>query len=178
MLSHVARARGDQVGLLAFDAEVRASRPRPAGRRATQRIVQARLRLTAEACARPTTAPPSARAGSAGAQARLVVLFTQVVDEVGARELSRFARGLMPRHLALMVLFRDAAVERIAEAQLASGAALDLCMGGAAAEMLLWRERLLGELGRAGVLTLDVTPKQLTAALIRQYLEIKARQLL
>jgi uncharacterized protein (DUF58 family) len=177
MLSHVALRLGDHVGQLAFDAEVRSFLAPTSGRRASQRIVQASYDLQPRLCETDFRAAQAQLAARARKRS-LVVLFTQVIDDLGARELSRFARSLMPRHLALVVLFRDAQVERMAETPLAGAAALDLTMGAAAAELLLWRERLLGELTRAGVLTLDVAPRQLTPALIRKYLEIKARQLL
>jgi uncharacterized protein (DUF58 family) len=177
MLSHVALRLGDHVGQVAFDAEVRSFLQPTAGRRASQRIVQASYDLMPRLCETDYRAA-QAQLASRARKRSLVVLFTEVIDDLGARELSRFARSLMPQHLALVVLFRDAAVERMAEAPLGSAVSLDLTMSAAAAEVLLWRERLLGELTRAGVLTLDVSPRQLTPALIRKYLEIKARQLL
>jgi uncharacterized protein (DUF58 family) len=176
LLSHVALRLGDQVGQLAFDAEVRSFLLPAAGRRAGGRILQASYAL------QPRLVETDFRAAldQVALRARkrsLVVLFTQVIDDLGAREVTRFARGLLPRHLPLVVLFRDEELERLVHAP-ASGKGFDACVGGAAAELLLWRERLLGELGSAGVLTLDVAPRQLTAELIGRYLEIKARQLL
>jgi hypothetical protein len=44
----------------------------------------------------------------------LVVLFTQVVDDVSARAVVRTVRSLGPRHLPLCVLFRDDAVAEMA----------------------------------------------------------------
>jgi uncharacterized protein (DUF58 family) len=177
MLSSVAVRLGDQVGQLAFDDEVRRFVPPAAGRRALQRIVQATYDLE------PRLVETDFRAASAQVATRarkrsLVVLFTQTIDDLGARELLRFARGLLPRHLPLVVLFRDHSVERLAQLPDRLPLALDLCRAGAAAELLSWRERLLGTLEQAGVLTLDVAPAQLTPALMRRYLEIKARQLL
>jgi hypothetical protein len=53
-----------------------------------------------------------------------------------------------------------------------------LYKGAAAAALLNWRERALAGLRLRGVLTLDVFPHDLTAPLINQYLQIKARHLL
>ena len=44
--------------------------------------------------------------------------------------------------------------------------------------MLTWREKVLAGLRLKGALTLDVLPGELTAPLINQYLQIKARHLL
>ena len=44
----------------------------------------------------------------------LIVLFTQLVDHVAAAELLRLLRGLLPRHLPLLVPFRDVEVEALA----------------------------------------------------------------
>jgi hypothetical protein len=53
-----------------------------------------------------------------------------------------------------------------------------LASGSAAADVMLWRRQVLADLGHAGVLTLDVEPAGLTAAVINEYLAIKARHLL
>jgi uncharacterized protein (DUF58 family) len=103
----------------------------------------------------------------------LVVLFTQVVDDVAAAELLKLMRGVMPRHLPLMVLLRDVAVDALVE-----GAGVDPYVRGAAAELSSFRDRLVRDLKKHGALVLDVAPGQLTAQLINRYLEIKARHLL
>jgi hypothetical protein len=48
----------------------------------------------------------------------------------------------------------------------------------AAADILIWRHQVLHDLAHHGVLTLDVFPEEMTAPLVNQYLEIKARHLL
>ena len=48
MLSHVATRAGDQVGLLAFDARIRAYLPPQGGRRAAQRVVAASYDIHAQ----------------------------------------------------------------------------------------------------------------------------------
>jgi uncharacterized protein (DUF58 family) len=180
MLAHVALRLGDHVGQLAFDAEVRRFVAPAAGRSSSQRFMHASYDLQPRPCETDYRVAQTQLALRARKRS-LVVLFTQVIDDLGARELVRFAKGLLPRHLALVVLFRDSDVEQLAEAPGVSGPrppAIDQCVAAAAAEHLVWRERLIGELKRGGVLTLDVVPRQLTAALVHQYLEIKARQLL
>ena len=107
----------------------------------------------------------------------LVVLFTQVVDDVSAQRLLAFMRGLPRRHLALAVLFRDSDIDGLVELGLAPHE-LDLYVAGAAAEAALWRERLVRDLRATGALIVHAAPEQVTPALVNEYLEIKAKQLL
>jgi len=59
-----------------------------------------------------------------------------------------------------------------------SGTHRDIYEAAAAADILQWRHQVLNDLNRKGVLTMDVAPEKLTAGLVNQYLEIKARHLL
>jgi uncharacterized protein (DUF58 family) len=177
MLSHIAVELGDQVGLLAFDSEVQKLVPPVGGRRAEQRIVHACYSLEAKLVEADLGAAFE-RLWSRVKRRTLVVLFTHVVDDVGARELVRRVRALMPQHLPLVVLLRDEDLHRLAEPSASPVADLELFRRSAAAEAVMWRARLLKELETAGVLTLDCAPEALTAAAVNRYLDIKARQLL
>jgi uncharacterized protein (DUF58 family) len=178
MMAHVAGRGGDHVGLLAFDQTVRAYLPPAGGARASQRIIQASYDLH-PALVEPDYAAAFEQLARRCRKRTLVILFTQVVDDVSAAEMARLVRGLLPRHLPLCVLLRDVDVDRIAEpAGPPAPNELDVYLRGAAAELIAWREKLLRDLKASGVLVLDVAPGELTPALIRRYLEIKARQLL
>ena len=193
MLAHVASRGGDRVGLLSYADEVQALVPPSSGRKAVQKLIQASYALHPEL----VEADPERAFGTLNVRVRsrsLVVLFTQVIDERAAEELIRVTRGLFPRHLPLIVLFRDVEVHALVEGQasshtaaLAAGsgptrarqlAELDLYTRGAAAELVSWREGLIRTLKNQGALILDVDPSELTAGLINRYLEIKARHLL
>jgi uncharacterized protein (DUF58 family) len=106
----------------------------------------------------------------------LVILLTNVIDEVNANQLERYLANLVGRHLPLAVLVRDhaifdaAAVEPLDDARLYRAAAAN--------EIVTWRRGVLRDLERSGVLSLDVFPEQMTAPLVNRYLEIKARHLL
>jgi uncharacterized protein (DUF58 family) len=176
MLSHVAVRNGDQVGLLAFSDEVKSYAPPAVGARATQAIIHAGYHLHPE-IVESNYGVAFQQLSSRVKKRTLVVLFTQVVDEVAARELLRLTRGLLPRHLLLLVLFRDADVETLLEPASTAGE-LGAYLRAAAAEVLTWRERVSLELRKQGALILDVLPQKLTPALINRYLEVKARHLL
>jgi uncharacterized protein (DUF58 family) len=179
MTAHVAARAGDQVGLLAFDAEVRAFVPPTGGRRAVNRVVQASYDL------HPTLVESDFELAADHLARRLrkralVVIFTQVIDDVAGRALLKLVRGLPPRHLALCVLFRDEEVDRLVELPQGVGAALDseLHLAAAAAEAITWRERLVKELGRGGAMVLHVPGRHMTPAVVNRYLRIKAQHLL
>ena len=176
MLSHVAARAGDHVGLMTFADDVKRYAAPAGGARAAKRIIQAGYDLHPE-LVETSYAAAFEQLGLRVRKRTLVVLFTQVVDEVAANELVRMTRGALPRHLPLIVLFRDPDVS----AMLESKSPLeqdDLYVRGAAAELSTFRERLLRDVSRRGALVLDVAPGDVTPALINRYLEIKARHLL
>jgi uncharacterized protein (DUF58 family) len=172
MLSHVAARGGDRVGLLAFSDTIKSYAPPAGGAGAARAIVQAGYDLHPELV---ETAYGEAfeHVGVRVRKRSLVVLFTQVVDDVAAAELLRLMRGVMPRHLPLLVILRDIEIDELVE-----GTNDDPYVRGAAAELSSFRDRLVRDLKRHGALVLDVSPGQLTPALIDRYLEIKARHLL
>jgi uncharacterized protein (DUF58 family) len=181
MMSHVAGRSGDHVGLLAFDDEVRSYVPPGGGARASHRIVQASYDLHPSLVESDYELAFDQLALRMRKRA-LVILFTQIVDDVAARAVLTRVRGLIPRHLPLLVLFRDVEVDELAEPHEAPAAPtrddLELYLRGAAAEAVVWRDKLIRDLKGGGALVLDVPPQRLTPALINRYLEIKARQLL
>jgi uncharacterized protein (DUF58 family) len=179
MLAHVAARAGDQLGLMAFDARVRSYLPPAGGRRAAQRVAHATYDLHAnlvetdfEGAFAELTKRLRKRA--------LVVLFTQVIDDVSAQAVLRQVRSLRPRHLPVCVLFRDPELDRMAEptSGLATAPDGELFVAAAAAETILWRERLVRDLKTGGALVLHVPPRQTTPAIINRYLQIKAQHLL
>ncbi len=175
MLAHVAARGGDRVGLVGFDEVVRAFVPPVGGPAAGQRLIVASYGL------HPRLVEPDYDAAFEQVALRvrkrsLVILFTQVVDEVAAAAIVRRTRALLRRHLPLIVMFRDTDVQRLLERH--ASTELDLYTRGAAAEVVRWRDGVLRDLKRAGALVLDVAAHHLTGALINRYLEIKARQLL
>jgi uncharacterized protein (DUF58 family) len=176
MMSHVAARSGDHVGLVAYDTKVRAFVPPGGGSRATHRLIQATYDL------HPAMVEPDHRAAFEFLSRRvrrraLVILFTQVIDDVAAGTVLRLMRGLGSRHLPLCALFRDGALDAMVDSPLGAGAT-DLYRRGAAAEAVLWRDRLVRDLKAGGALVLHTLPQHLTPSLVNRYLEIKAQQML
>jgi uncharacterized protein (DUF58 family) len=104
------------------------------------------------------------------------VIFTNLLDQRSAKELSSSVRSLLPRHLPLCVMMKDMDVESLAT--LPAIAVGDLYTRAAAGEMLGWRHAVIRSLRKSGVLVLDAQPGDVTPALVKSYLEIKARRLL
>jgi uncharacterized protein (DUF58 family) len=175
MLSHVAIRRGDQVGLIAFDEKVsRLIKPR-GGASASNRIIQGTYDLFPRMV--ESDYEQAFRTLKLHVRKRtLVVFISHAIDEQTSRRIQVLARDLLPQHLPLVVLLKDRELE--ARAALTARNAEDLCIQAAAAEMLMWRDRIHREMQRAGILVLDVLHGQLTASLVSRYLEVKAGGLL
>ena len=175
MLAHVAARRGDKVGLVAFGERVERFMEPRGGRSAVNQIVRATYDLFPQMVeANYEEAFRAVRRRVA--QRTLVVAITHALDEPTAARLRQLTRELLPRHLPLVVLLRDSDLEDRAKEPATDDASLG--RQAAAAEHLLFRDRLVLELERAGVLVLDTLHRDLTGALLARYLEIKARGLI
>jgi uncharacterized protein (DUF58 family) len=172
LLAHVAVRRGDRVGLLGFDEEVRAFVPPASGAVAQRRLIKATYALHPKLVESDYDAALRTLATRVRKRS-LTVLFTQVIDDVAARSILRRTRQLLPVHLPLVVLLRDTEIESLVAKR--SHAPMDLFAKSAAAEELRRREGFARELRKSGVHVLDVRAEQLTPALVNRYLEIKAR---
>jgi uncharacterized protein (DUF58 family) len=175
LLAHVALIRGDQVGLLAYADRIRAYVPPAGGPRRINRLVHGVHNLFPELV--------ESRHDRAFVELErrcrkrsLVVLITNVFDDVNAQQVSDHLSVLVGRHLPLGVFLRDRDIFTLADSQAESGTLF--YRAAAAAAVLNWRERVLAGLRQQGALTLDVFPDDLTAPLVNRYLQIKARHLL
>jgi uncharacterized protein (DUF58 family) len=175
LLAHVALLRNDQVGLMAFSDGTRAFVPPGGGPRLIRRLVHAVHNVFPE--------PVESRYDRAFMELEkrcrkrsLVVVLTNLFDEVSGQILSEYLENLSGRHLPLGVFLRDHDLFALADTAPDHGPGL--YKGAAAADLLNWREHVLAGLRGRGVLTLDVFPGELTGELVNRYLEIKARHLL
>ena len=106
----------------------------------------------------------------------LVVLVSNLIDEVNSFQVKRYLQAQVGRHLPLCVLLRDRQLFEAAEPASLTGR--NLYRAAAAAGIRSWRHEVLSDLQHQGVLVLDVFPEELTAPLVNRYLDIKARHLL
>jgi uncharacterized protein (DUF58 family) len=175
MLSYLALDTGDNVGLLAFDDEVRTLLPLSRGLRSKTAVLHALYDLH-EGAVESDYEQAFLTVNRRVRQRSLVVLLTNVMDSASFELLRPQLRALLRRHLPLVLLVRDADLFRLADDPPRS--VQGFFERGAAAELATWRERMASDLQRLGALVLDLHPSQLTPRLINTYLQIKADQLL
>ncbi len=175
MLAHVALIRGDQVGLLAFSGSVKAYVPPGGGPKRINRIVHSVHNLFPE-MVEPRYDRAFVELEKRCRKRSLVILMTNIFDDVNAQIVGDHLSNLVGKHLPMGVFLRDHDIFALADNAPESGPGL--YTAAAAAALLNWRERAVAGLRLRGVLTLDVFPSDLTAPLINQYLQIKARHLL
>lgn len=175
LLAYVALSHGDSVGLLAFSDEIHAFLNPRGGKSQINRLINAAFdRFPRMVESRYDLA---FRYLSAHVRKRaLVVLVTNLIDEVNGRQVERYLTNLAGRHLPLGVFLRDHAMfeplARIPEH------GHGIWKAAAAARIVTWRHQVITAIRAKGALVLDVFPEQMTAPLVNQYLEIKARRLL
>ena len=180
MLSLVALRQGDQVGLVCFSDAVHTYVPPKSGTNQLNRLLHASFdRFPRMVESRYDEA--FLYLASHCRKRALVVLMSNVIDEVNAHQLRDYLGNLAGRHLPLAVLLRDHAMfdaVDVAPAAVATLAPDRLYRAAAAAEILTWRHQVLRDLENLGVLSVDTFPENMTAPLVNRYLDIKARHLL
>ena len=175
MLSYVALRQNDSVGLITFADAVHGFVPPRGGMNQMNRLLHASFDRSAKLV--ESRYDQAFRYLALHCRKRsLVVMITNVIDEVNANQIDRYLSNLVGRHLPLGVLLRDRQLFDAAEVEYPEGDRL--WPAAAAAGILTWRHQVLTDLQSKGVLALDVFPEQMTAPLVNQYLEIKARHLL
>jgi uncharacterized protein (DUF58 family) len=172
MLSYVAIAKGDEVGLLGFADAVRAYDPPRRGHRQFLRLTESLRRLEV------TTTEPDYRAAfeflrSKTARRAFAILFTDLVDEEASRGLVAALTQLAGNNLVLCCILQDPQLTETATRD--PGSSAELYERVVAAEVLDARRRALAVLRRHGVHSIDVSAERLSVATIQRYLELKKR---
>ena len=175
MMAYVALEQGDAVGLLCFSDKIHSYIPPRSGSSQMNRLLQAGFNEF------PRLVESRYDQAFLYLQNRckrrsLVVLTTNVIDEVNAGVIVDHLSNISGQHLPLGVVLRDRSMFDAADSGAESG--FDLFRAAAAADILLWRDQVLTELEHRGVLIVDAFPDELTAPLVNQYLDIKAKHLL
>lgn len=176
MLSYVALSRGDSVGLLCFSNKVECYVPPRGESNQINRMLHASYNVFPrmvetrfdEAFQFMETKNP---------RRSLVILMTNLIDEVNANQVTKYVGNLHGKHLPLAVFLRDHHLFAPIPDQPQQEPA-DLYDAAAAADILTWRHQVMTGLTHRGALVLDAFPENLSAPLVNQYLEIKARQML
>ena len=175
MLSYVALNRADSVGLICFSDQIHSFVPPRSGMQQMNRLLHASF----DRFPRLVESRYDQAFLHLAAQCRkrsLVILISNVIDEVNSHQIEQYLGSMVGRHLPLGVLLRDRRVFEAAD--LVPTQEAELYRAAAAADVLTWRQQVLTDLTSKGVLSLDVFPDDLTAPLINRYMDIKARHLL
>ena len=172
MLSYVAIAKGDEVGLLGFADTVRGYAVPRRGRRQFLLLTEELRKIDV------TTTEPDYRAAFEFLRARsgrrsLVVLFTDLVDEDASRALVAAVTRLAGHNLVLCCLLADPQLAETASRRPRS--TQELFEKVVAEDVRDARQRALAILRQRGVHTIDVPAERLTVATIQRYLELKRR---
>ncbi len=174
MLSYVATAKGDEVGLLGFADDVRSYLLPRRGRHQFLRLTEELRKLEV------TTTEPDYRAAFEFLRARtsrraLIVLFTDLVDVEASRSLVAAVNRLAGNNLVLCCLLADPQLAEIASRSPRS--TTELYERVIAEEVRDARARAIALLRERGVHVVDVPAERLTVAAIQRYLELKKRWL-
>ena len=175
LMSYVALRQGDAVGMIAFSDRVIRYVPPRGGMKQMNQLLHASFDRFPELL-ESRYDDAFLYLNTHCKKRSLVVLISNVIDEVNAHQIERYLQNLVGRHLPLGVLLRDRRMFAAADQDPTTDE--QLYEAAAASELLLWRHQVLRDLERHGVLALDVFPEDMTAPLVNSYLEIKARQLL
>lgn len=175
MMSFVALRQGDSVGLICFSDQVHTYVPPRSGMKQMNQLLHASFdRFPQLVESRYDQAFLYLRTHCR--KRSLVVMISNVIDEVNSHQVEQYLGSLVGHHLPLGVMLRDHQLFDVADAPSLVGKDLYRCA--AAAEILTWRHQVLTDLEHKGVLMIDSFPENMTAPLVNRYLEIKARHLL
>ena len=171
MLSHVALTKGDSVGLICFSDKIHCFVPPRSGMSQMNQLLHASFNQFPRMVESRYDEAFLYLANRCNKRA-LVVLITNVVDEVNAQQVVQYMQTVSQRHLPISVMLRDHHIFDEAEQT------KSLYNAAAAAQILNWRHDVLNTLTHRGAFAMDVFPEDMTTPIINQYLEIKARHLL
>jgi uncharacterized protein (DUF58 family) len=175
MMAYVALSQGDAVGMLCFSDTIHSYIPPQGGSSQMNRLIQAGFDQFPQ-LVESRYDQAFLYLSSHCKRRSLVVLATNVIDEVNAGAVVDYLGNINGQHLPLGVLLRDREMFEAADSP--DGDSFQMYRAAAAADILLWRDQVLKDLEHRGVLIVDAFPEELTAPLVNQYLEIKAKHLL
>lgn len=175
MLSYIAIRQGDSVGMLCFSDEIHSYVPPKSGGTQMNHLLHA--------CFNQFPRLVESRYDEAFLylashchKRSLVILISNVIDDVNANQIHQYLGSAAGRHLALGVLLRDRTLFEAADHPPKTED--ELFQSAAAADLLIWRNQVLTQLHTQGVRVMDLYPEELTAPLVNAYMDIKARHLL
>ena len=174
-LAHAALAGGDQVGFLAFADRILLFIPPRKTRGQLQAILEQTVSLRA-ALVEPRYEDAFLWFRSQVRRRSLVVIFTDLMDELASDNLLEAVALLRPRHLPLCMAIRDSEWDDLMIRPPAT--AMDVYERSVLQETVRQRRAAIGKLRQKGAMAMDLPPKLLSSNAMEQYLDVKRRGLL
>jgi uncharacterized protein (DUF58 family) len=171
-LALAATQRGDKVGVGVFDRTLHTWIPPQRGQNHLSQIIDRLSRIQPDLL-EPDYLGAVTHVISRQNRRALVVIITDIVDEIASAELLTSLIRLAPRYLPFCVTLRDPQVDQLAHT-LASNvpAAYDQAV---AIDLLHQRQLAFAKLQQRGVMVLDAPATQMTDQLVERYLQIKLK---
>jgi uncharacterized protein (DUF58 family) len=174
-VAQLALFSGDRVGLLVYGQTVQQRVLPGRGGAHLRQIIEALAVARAEA-SEADHLRATATLNRYQPRRALILWITDLAETAMRPEVVDGATQLLHRHVLLFVAMAQTDVEAIAQARPKN--VQQMFRASAAQELTSRRERVLAGLREQGALTLDLDPRELTSAVLNQYLRVKERAMI
>jgi len=174
-LAYTALSGGDQAGILAFADQVISFIPPKRTPQQLQMILEGTLTL------QPVLVESQYEQALLWLRSRvrrrsLVVIFTDILDEVASENLVNAVSLLRPRHLPLCVVIKESEWDNLLN--LPPSGTQGVYERAVLQETLMQRRMGLKNLVKKGAMAMDLPPAKLSVDILKSYMEVKRRGLL
>lgn len=174
-LAHAALAGGDQVGFLAFSDQILLFIPPKKTHGQLQVILEGTVSLHST-MVEPRYEEAFLWFRSQVRRRSLVVIFTDLMDELASDNLLDAVALLRPRHLPLCMAIRDSEWDDLMSRPPTN--ATDVYERSVLQETIRQRRKAIGKLQQQGAIAMDLPPSRLSSNAMEHYLDVKRRGLL
>ena len=174
-LAHAALAGGDQVGFIAFADRILLFIPPKKTHGQLQLILEATVSLRT-AMVEPRYEEAFLWFRSQVRRRSLVVIFTDLMDELASDNFLEAVALLRPRHLPLCLAIRDSEWDDLMNRPPEN--AMDVYERSVLQETMRQRRKAIGKLQQKGAIAMDLPPRLLSSSVMKYYLDVKRRGLL
>lgn len=164
--------RGDRVGIGVFDRQIHTWIPPERGQSQLAKLIDKLTPIQPELL-EPDYLGAVSTIATRHTRRALVVLITDVIDEIASAELLTAMGRLSSRHLPFCVTLRDPQVDT--KAHTLTTNVPDTYARAVALDLLAQRQLAFAKLKQKGVLVLDAPANQVSDELVDRYLQLKAR---
>jgi uncharacterized protein (DUF58 family) len=174
-LAHAALAGGDQVGFIAFADRILLFIPPKKTHGQLQLILEGTVSLRT-AMVEPRYEEAFLWFRSQVRRRSLVVIFTDLMDELASDNFLDAVALLRPRHLPLCLAIRDSEWDDLMNRPPEN--ARDVYERSVLQETMRQRRKAIGKLQQKGAIAMDLPPRLLSSNVMKHYLDVKRRGLL